>query len=1524
MLDSFSPIELAAHQNNLNNLNTLIDECGIIDEPTEFKFGDHGTPLDIGILNNSKILIDSFIKSPDDSNVRWTKVVASDNPKNLVLLENQTELYGIVPNLKFNALHIAAYYNCHNITEYLYQIGINVNEVCGIDSMTPIQLASNYNKPLFIKSLVNAIRSISVDNEYVDSLLRPSGVSGGRNALQISMFKDNFISSYILMQASSDVSEGQPSIQLLKFFKANPHSIAWSRIENTLQYLIIFGDNSLFQLSSEELNMYQATQFNSFYNLASSIKWSDRLSYQSKFNRALHFGFTESQSKDILNSDWLAPFTTIPPKPINDSECSDILQRQSIQVTSHHYEFLKSILSEKSLSRLNEFRNNEQLERYFICLQTMYEHPQRTNLIQLFDKVFGRQWPLDMLFKTTTFTEVVIEIISTNNTALWNWFINHFTLRLISSIDEKSINLAIFRMKKFINLLLHTKNKIRSLDHLSYPPTDLQLSFQSDTGIANMELAIKSLSIQDNLRFIQASLLHNLPKNREYIEYCIGQAQIDSLLVCRQVFEVSHLSAYSKNNIEKQTLQLPSTCGLAINSTFKGLLGCVLVPVHATFMNNFITNIRIIQMFDNISVPVGCKLALIQYFITVLAHHKFNIISRSDILDSSRVEWAREMQKIISLVPQLLKSIGVTYFSKLVKLVENNHTSFNLMSEKSSSLRPFIDLTDNILSSWAENIPKSKILNANTYESLRSIFREEQDKIIKAKINQKSFVEVIKNFKAPLNMNPLPNQHLALLEKIYTEVEKNQEKHRNLSQQQLINICIESSNQLKFDNSKQLFNLKNVKSSVEILSALRWLIYLSFGIYPYSTQMCTVIGLLLCRDGNSDLGGRIAQVLTGEGKSTIVTLLTSYCGLLGKQIDVITTSEYLAYRDFIKYESFYQLIGISCSQITGQLPPESAFNAQILFGTNTNYEFALLRDELYGSKNLFTDGKPRLKEIVIVDEVDSLFIDSAFNSARMAIPSQEHHGFIYQPISNYVKQHLISWVVVDENENDEEKEKQISQSVKDSHIKEGREILKKSVQELPYDEKTKSHTLEWVQSMSDQRIKLILSCAIQSFFLKEGIDYVITQTNEHGQNLGNSTVVIVDKDNTGRLMIGSRYSDGLHEFIEVKHNLLPERDSLTAAAISHPSFFSMYDTIFGLTGTCGEEQEREELKSIYNVDTFDVPSYLPSKRVKLQSLKFDDNEEYQKRVIQEIKENLSLSRPVLLLLSTINDSQTFTELLKNEEGVHRIQTLNEMQMENEEVIITRAGEPRTLTIATNTAGRGTDIKLTRESLSAGGIHVIFGFYPSNIRVENQGLGRAGRQGQPGSCRIIISKEDIAKSSLGNMLKSFEDFDHFRSLKCILVSGSRLQRSKIDQLQYKLLEKFFSLMKLIRTSCTVENLSTLIQSVKSKSTSKCNCNNQEQLRRFTESLAYQNLIEGTYKLDINNHSSVETFAIRLSTAIKEFYLQDWSEIFTSHFNISNHDETVYQFDLWWLLSGASCIEENIDDHIVSILLTLQQK
>jgi preprotein translocase subunit SecA len=218
-----------------------------------------------------------------------------------------------------------------------------------------------------------------------------------------------------------------------------------------------------------------------------------------------------------------------------------------------------------------------------------------------------------------------------------------------------------------------------------------------------------------------------------------------------------------------------------------------------------------------------------------------------------------------------------------------------------------------------------------------------------------------------------------------------------------------------------------------------------------------------------------------------------------------------------------------------------------------------------------------------------------------------------------------------------------------------------------------------------------------------------------------------------------QWQHGIHQFLQAKHNLVITPESLTSASIAHPTYFGVYQEIYGLSGTVGELSERKEIEDIYHVDSIDVPPHFPSQRQIFAPYLLAERTSHWHAVLEEIRGMKKIGRPVLVLFESIKDSVDFSAFLSSRGLVHQL--LNEKQKESEDYIIARAGEAGMITVATNTAGRGTDIILSLSSLEAGGLHTIFTFYPKNLRVEWQGFGRSARQGQPGSCRMILNAQD---------------------------------------------------------------------------------------------------------------------------------------------------------------------------------------
>jgi SecA DEAD-like domain/SecA preprotein cross-linking domain len=550
-------------------------------------------------------------------------------------------------------------------------------------------------------------------------------------------------------------------------------------------------------------------------------------------------------------------------------------------------------------------------------------------------------------------------------------------------------------------------------------------------------------------------------------------------------------------------------------------------------------------------------------------------------------------------------------------------------------------------------------------------------------------------------------------------------------------------NQVRTIRSKKEFEETD---KIKLIAIAREAIRLKFQIDPYNTQILATLGLL---NHPSEFKGRVAEVKTGEGKSTIAALLAFYHACLGKNVAVISPSRYLAIRDQTKYQEFYRFFGISSSHICADILTEAHCSGQIIFGTNSDFEFFVMGESIR-EKRLGEAG--RFFHVAIVDEVDNLFIDVALNASRMSIPSQDKYRWVYQPILNFVKEQ--GDLILN----------------KSNVIAELRQML------IAYQE---GKFKEVINLIEDEKFSIWISSAKAALY-KYNVDeeYVLKPIQKSSQNGFEKGIILVDKENTGRLMHGMRASRGVHEFLEAKHQLNIHEEGAMIASLSHPIFFERFQNIYGITGTLGSQIERQEIETVYQVDTFDVPPHRENLQQQFPSLICATDELHYQTILNDIQSMIEKGRPVLVLFESIKLSEDFVYYL-NEQGIDS-QLLNERQLEHEDFIIAKAGKPKMVTVATNTAGRGTDIIPHPDSLKLGGLHVIFTFYPPNDRVEKQGLGRSARQGQPGSSRLILlSKEG----------DSLQDLFAKREKTIRELSEMRKQRIDIERINYPYLNGF---------------------------------------------------------------------------------------------------------------------------------------
>ncbi|SDO82974.1 preprotein translocase subunit SecA [Desulforhopalus singaporensis] len=449
--------------------------------------------------------------------------------------------------------------------------------------------------------------------------------------------------------------------------------------------------------------------------------------------------------------------------------------------------------------------------------------------------------------------------------------------------------------------------------------------------------------------------------------------------------------------------------------------------------------------------------------------------------------------------------------------------------------------------------------------------------------------------------------------------------------------------------------------------------------------------------------GRIAEMKTGEGKTLTSTLPVYLNGLGGRGVHVVTVNDYLAKRDSEWMGEVYNFLGMSCGKIVHGLDDrerKDAYGADITYGTNNEFGFDYLRDNMKFEKADFCQ---RDFNFAIVDEVDSILIDEARTPLIISGPADISTD-LYVNVDRTIPQFKndLHYTV-------DEKSRQVS--LTDEGVALGEKLL--NVDNL-YDPANieKLHHL-------NQALKAHV-------IFKKDVDYIVH----------NNQVVIVDEF-TGRTMEGRRFSDGLHQALEAKEKVTIEKENQTLASITFQNYFRMYEKLAGMTGTA--DTEAAEFKKIYDLDVVVMPTNQPMVRDDYADVIYKNEAAKYRAVIKEILEMHNSGRPVLVGTISIDVSEKISKLLKKEKLAHEV--LNAKHHEREAEIIAGAGQLGRVTIATNMAGRGTDIKLGEGVVEAGGLHILGTSRHESRRIDNQLRGRAGRQGDPGSSRFFLSLED---------------------------------------------------------------------------------------------------------------------------------------------------------------------------------------
>ena len=541
------------------------------------------------------------------------------------------------------------------------------------------------------------------------------------------------------------------------------------------------------------------------------------------------------------------------------------------------------------------------------------------------------------------------------------------------------------------------------------------------------------------------------------------------------------------------------------------------------------------------------------------------------------------------------------------------------------------------------------------------------------------------------------------LAKLAEKVLAKDEEYSNLSDEQLQDKTEEFKAYIEEQREKGKSTADILdKILVDAFAAAREGAFRSLGMKPYKVQIMG--GIALHR-------GDIAEMRTGEGKTLTATMPVYLNALAGEGVHVVTVNEYLSQRDAQEMGVFYNYMGLSVGLNLNSLNSEekrAAYNADITYSTNNELGFDYLRDNMVKTVEARVQ---RPLNYAVIDEVDSVLIDEARTPLIISGEGQESTS-LYQVANAFVK-------TLKKAEEEDGSDGDYTLDIKTKAIQ---------LSENGIDKAESYFGLKNLYDLKNVDLTHHINQALKAnYTMSLDVDYVVAEDGE---------ILIVDQF-TGRTMPGRRFSEGLHQAIEAKEGVPIQKESKTMATITFQNFFRMYKKLSGMTGT--GKTEEEEFRNIYNMFVTTIPTNRPIQRIDAPDFIYSNMEAKFNAVAQEVKECYDRGQPVLLGTVSIETSELVSKLLYRYGVPHKV--LNAKQNESEAGIIKQAGQRGSVTIATNMAGRGTDIKLGEGVRELGGLAVIGTERHESRRIDNQLRGRSGRQGDPGYSRFYLSLED---------------------------------------------------------------------------------------------------------------------------------------------------------------------------------------
>ncbi|MDF7683709.1 preprotein translocase subunit SecA [Lactobacillus sp. ESL0679] len=558
-------------------------------------------------------------------------------------------------------------------------------------------------------------------------------------------------------------------------------------------------------------------------------------------------------------------------------------------------------------------------------------------------------------------------------------------------------------------------------------------------------------------------------------------------------------------------------------------------------------------------------------------------------------------------------------------------------------------------------------------------------------------------------------RELKKFENIASKVESHADEYSKLSDEQLKAKTPEFQERLK--KGENLDAILPEAFAVAREGAKRVL-----GLYPFHVQILGGIALHF---------GNIAEMMTGEGKTLTATMPVYLNALTGKGVHVVTVNEYLSSRDEEEMGQLYKWLGLTVGLNLNSMAPDekrAAYSCDVTYSTNSELGFDYLRDNMVVYKEQMVQ---RPLNYAIIDEVDSILIDEARTPLIISGEAEQANG-------DYIRaDRFVKTLQEDKSDDDADDDKDYGDYKIDWPTK------TISFTRTGIEKACEHFGLKNLYDVENQKLVHHLDQALRAnYIMLKDIDYVV----QDGE------VLIVDSF-TGRVMQGRRYSDGLHQAIEAKEGVKIQEESKTQATITYQNFFRMYKKLAGMTGTA--KTEEEEFREIYNMQVITIPTNRPIARVDNSDILYPTLESKFNAVVADIKDRHEKGQPVLVGTVAVESSERLSKLLDRAGIPHAV--LNAKNHAKEAQIIMNAGQRGAVTIATNMAGRGTDIKLGPGVTELGGLAVIGTERHESRRIDNQLRGRSGRQGDPGETRFYLSLEDdLMKRFGGDRVKDFLD------------------------------------------------------------------------------------------------------------------------------------------------------------------------